>query len=297
MQAAQAGPSEDDKKKNEELEKQIKETEANNVKSKEFNESINKSLAEGNKAFTDKNYDLAVSKFEEGYNASPTFLGSAPGFLNNRGIALGSRAVDYHNKGVQNKETRAANYAKANEDFNSGIDSFYESWTLLKNASEADKAAYSNYQSNKMLALSGARNIIGYTVQTEKVNPEKLDKVKELLGEYLKAESDKAKKSEAEILLADYYRGAGNFDMAITEYRKVLSSSPKEPGALFGLGISLVSTGYNDDGTIKKDRLQEAANTLSRFVDVAPAASKKQLTDAKNTLNELKDGNGISPKK
>ena len=83
---------------------------------------------------------MAIAKFDEGYNVDPEFIGSAPVFLSNKGTALSLRAVDYHNKGVKEKETRADNYAKAKEDFNNGIDAFYQSYMLMKNASEADKA-------------------------------------------------------------------------------------------------------------------------------------------------------------
>ena len=148
-----------------------------------------------------------------------------------------------------------------------------------------------------MLPLVGAKTLVGYALLTEKANPEKLDKVKVLLDEYISSESDKSKKTEAETFLADYYRTAGDFDKAITDYRKILVTSPNDSGALFGLGISLVSTGYNDDGSVKTAQLQEAANLLKKFTDNAPATAKKQLADANETLKVLKEGNNISPKK
>lgn len=293
-----AAPSEEDKKNAAELEKEKLKIAEKNKKTEEFNAVTAKALEEGNKAFGSKNYDLAISNFDEGYKANPEFLGSAPGFLNNKGTVLGVRAVDFHNAGaraVEDKEARTANYAKAAADFNEGIDAFYTSWMLMKNASEADKAATSTYQNNRSLALSGARTLLGYAVQTEKVNPEKMDKVKELLEEYVKAETDKTKKAEALTTLAGYYRLSGNYEAAVAEYRKALTVSPDDQGAMFGLGISLVSTGYNDDGSEKKPQLQEAANYLKRFTDSSPT-NKKALKDANETLELLKSS-GITPKK
>lgn len=294
----ETGPSEADKKKAEELAKETEKVTAKNEKTQEFNDSTDRLFKEGKQAFESKNYDLAISKFDEGYKLSTTFLGSAPGFLNAKGKALGLLAVDFFNKGVNakdNKEVRADNYAKAVTTFSDAIDAFYESWTLLKNASEADKAGNSSYQSNRTSVLLDANSILGYAVQTEKVNSEKTDKVKELLEEYIKVETDKAKKTEANTNLAAYYRMSGNFDLAIAEYRKALTISADAPTALFGLGISLVSTGYDDAGNPKKPQLQEAANFLKRFVDSSPT-SKKALKDATDTLELLKT-TGITPKK
>src|SRR3712207_6539389 len=39
-------------------------------------------IKEGNAAFNSKNYDLAIAKFDEGFNINQTYLGSAPVFLN-----------------------------------------------------------------------------------------------------------------------------------------------------------------------------------------------------------------------
>ena len=291
-------PSADEKKSAEDLERKRKELEVQKAKAEESFAVASRLLKEGNEAYSGKNYDLAITKFEEGYQSNPEFLGSAPGFLNNKGIALGVRAVDSYNKGVKaagDKQTRDTNYAKAVADFDEGIDAFHTSWTILSKASEADKAANSSYAGNRSLALSGAKTLLGYAVQTERVNSEKLDKVRELLEEYAKAELDKMKQAEAITILANYYRMTGDFNTAITEYRKALSIASNEPGALFGLGISLVSTGYNDDGTIKKDQQQEAANHLKRFVDSSPT-NKKYLKDANDTLELLKSS-GITPKK
>lgn len=292
------GLSEEDKKKAAEEEKALKDAEARNTKSKAFNDTIDRAIKEGNKAYEDKNYDLAIAKFEEGYQANPQFLGTAPGFLNNKGIVLRERAIDYHNKGVgKDKEIKTANFAKSAQDFSTAIDVYYESWTILKKATEAQKTEAPSYQNNKMMALAGARDAVDYAIQTEKIDGSKSDKVKELLEEYIKLETDKAKKADGQTVLADFYRATGDFDTAIADYRKILSASPNEPGALFGLGISLVSTGYNDDGSIKKAQLQEAANLLKKFTDVAPPKAKRALQDATRTLVELDQGNGITPKK
>jgi tetratricopeptide (TPR) repeat protein len=281
-----------------EEEKAAKAIEESNAKAKDFNAKINRALEEGVKADKDKNYDVAIAKYEEGYQAGPTFLGSAPTFLNAKGLALRERAVDYFNKSVtsgDDKEAKTANAAKSAKDFSDAIDAYHTSWMLLKNATEAQKTEVQNYSGKKMETLSEARSLLYYAVRTGKADSSKIDKVKELLGEYINLETDKMKKAEANTVLAGYYRVSGDFDTAIAEYRKALAISSDEPGALFGLGISLVSTGYNDDGSVKKPQLQEAANLLKRFTDSSPT-DKKDLKDANETLQFLKDAN-ITPKK
>lgn len=283
-----------------ETEKALKAIEERNSKSEQTNVVTKRAVEEGNKAFNDKNYDVAIGKFEEGYQADTKFLGSAPTFLNNKGIALKMRGLEYHNKNVtsgENKEAKIENYNKAVKDFGDGIDTYYASWNLLKNATDAEKSSTQGFQENKMRTLSGARDLLDIAVKTEKADPEKIDKAKELIEAYVNFETDKAKKYEAQAILANYYRFAGNFDSAIAEFRKILAVSPKEPGALFGLGISLISTGYNDDGSIKKPVIQEGVNLLQRFKDVASDEKfKRDLADATSTLNDQKVANNITPK-
>lgn len=301
-------PSEEDTKKAEEIEKERLRIAAKNENAIKFNETSKTLLEEGKTAFEAKNFDVAIAKFDEGYKLNPEFLGTAPTFLNNKATALAERGAAFQNKGAiaqneaqkkgpltdDDKRVLGEIYAKGIADFNAGVDTFYTSWTMLKNASAAEQAANSTYQENKMLALSGARLIFSYAVQAGRTNPEKLDKAKELLEEYVKIEPDAAKQANATSLLANYYFSAGDYDAALAEYRKALTISKNDPGALFGLGITLVSTGYEDDGSPKKPQLQEAANFLKRFMDTSPT-NKKMVKDATETLELLKSS-GISPK-
>ncbi len=283
-----------------EEEKARKELESQNAKSANVNTIIKSAIEQGNKAFNDKNYDLAITKYEEGYQADPAYLGSAPTFLSNKGSALQKRGLDYHNKSVNSgddKEAKLANYNKSKKDFSDGLDAYYAAWMILKKATDAEKSSTQGFQDNKMRILSGAYNILDVSIKTEKVDPEKIDKAKELIEGYVNFESDKTKKADAQTILGNYYRFAGDFDSAIAEFRNVLSGSPKEPGALFGLGLSLIVTGYNDDGSIKKPVIQEGVNVLKRFKDVAsPDTFKREIADAESTLNDQKVANNITPK-
>ena len=69
----------EEKKAEEERLKKVAEIESKNKKIEASNEVISRTLEEGVKAFDAKNYDLAIVKFEEGYNASPDYIGQRAG--------------------------------------------------------------------------------------------------------------------------------------------------------------------------------------------------------------------------
>ena len=76
----------DEKKAQAEYEAKAKEVTSKNETITKNNALIDQSLAEGNKAYDAKNYDLAIAKFDEGINAAPDFAGSAPVLLNNKSL-------------------------------------------------------------------------------------------------------------------------------------------------------------------------------------------------------------------
>lgn len=253
------------------------------------NATIQKTLAEGNDAFNSKNYDLAIAKYSEGINASPDFVGSAPVLLNNKASALKNRAIEFHNAAVKATDATAKleNINKSKKDFSEALVSYDSSWKILKNAPAADIKDQPNYQANKTTTLNGFRDLLRLMVQTEKADAEKFGMVETLFTEYAAAETDSAKKAEAQVYVADVYRIAGNAEKAIGEYKKVLATSPDNADALAGLGLSLANAGYNTDGTINMTMMQEAINNLQRFADVAPS-NHKLKTSVTETVAYLK---------
>src|SRR6187549_2719092 len=92
---------------------------AKNEKILKTNEQVALSLKEGNAAFGAKNYDLAVTKYEEGVAADPDFVGSAPVLNSNRATALSARATDTYNQSARITDTseRAAKMEKVKKDY------------------------------------------------------------------------------------------------------------------------------------------------------------------------------------
>ena len=261
------------KKAQAEYEKQVAEINAKNAKSKESDELVRKALDEGNKAYTAKNYDIAVAKFDEGYKASYDFVGSAPVLLNNKALSLRFRGVDTYNqsRALTDASARVQSMNKVTKDFADAIDAYSQSLTILKNAPATDITDRKIYDAVKMDTLRGAKDLAKNMVATEKIDNTKTSAIKTLIEEYAAVETDKTAKAEAQVVLADVYRIAADPDNAIIEYKKALETSPDNPDALAGLGLSLFDAGERSGNTQQK---QEGLNYMQRFAEVAPNTHK-----------------------
>ena len=107
--------------------------------------------------------------------------------------------------------------------------------------------------------------------------------------DYIAVETDPAKKSKAQLDLAQMLLDAGAGDKAYAEYQKILAASPDDPDANLGAGLALYSTG-------DKAKYQEAANYFQHFVDKAPDTHKFK-SDAKAILAEMKNTDNVVPEK
>ena len=289
-----AQSSEEQKKAQAEYEKQVAEVTAKNENVKQKTAVIEAALKAGNEAFNSKNYDVAIAKFNEGYEADTEFVGSAPVLLNNKGASLTSRAVNTFNQSVKAETAvRLEGYGKVKKDLGDAADAYNRSWTILKNAPATDAAAAKSLEANKMNALRGIKETFRLMAATEQVDATKAEIGKILIPEYMKAETDQAKKGEAQLILGDVYRVAGDSENAIVEYKKVLEISADNPDALAGVGFSLVNLGYiNND----KTKMQEGANYLQRFASIAPD-SHKYKADATGLIETLKKEQNVTPQK
>lgn len=293
---AKAGElSEEDKKKKAEYDAQVAAVEAKNKKALNTNEVVGQALKDGNAAFDVKNFDLAIAKYDEGIAADPDFVGSAPILLNNRGSVLKDRAIDLYNKNAKSTEatSKLEAFGKVKKDFAMSAESYNRAWTISKNAPAAEVVDPKTNEASQAVSLRGARETFRVSVLTEQVDPSVIEAAKILIPEYLKLETDAAKKAETMMILADLYRVAADSENAIAEYKKILVASPDNPDALAGVGLSLVNLGYvNDD----KAMLQEAANYLQTFVSKAPDTHKFKA-NAVEAIDTLKKLSNVAPQK
>lgn len=292
---ARSQMSEADRKKQEEFEKQRDAVLERNRKIEETTKAVEAALKAGNAAYEAKNWDVAVAKYEEGYQAQPDFVGSAPVLLNNKGTALNARAVQTYNTNVRvtDPTERRAAMNKVKEDLGNSAEAFARSWNILKNAPAADITDKAAYDGNKAKALAGVREAFRLMVATEQIDPSKGDLARNMMAEVIAAETDKAKKQASMLILADVFRVAGDSESAVAEYKKVLEADPSNLDAMAGLGISLVNQGYLEDN---KEMLQEGANFLQQYASAAPD-NHKFKNDAVGLIDVLKKEQNITPQR
>lgn len=273
------------KKAKEEYDKEFAKVSANNEKIKNADAIIKRALEEGNQAYEANNYDLAVSKYDEGYKASPDFVGSAPTLLNNKTLALVARAKILHNENIKVTDTtqKMANKAKIRKDLADAVDASNSAFLLIKNSPATSEVSPQRLAETKFQTLRGAQSALQAMVGTETVDDQKTELAKNLTQEYMSVETDAAKKVKSQTVLGGVYRVAGDFNNAVIEYKKALVMAPDDADALAGVGLSLFALGAGAQPENVAQE-QEGLNYLQRFTEVAPEnhplkASVKESVD------------------
>lgn len=288
--------SAEDKKKREEYEKQVADVTKSNERIKNSDAIIKKSQEEGAKAFDAKNWDLAITKYEEGYQASPDFIGSAPILLNNKAISYSERAVALHNQNVKltDASQKIANKTKIKADFANSLDAYNRSLTMTKGAAGSTEVPAQKITDTKLQTLRGAQSTMQYMVTTDSVDEKTIEAAKALTQEYIGVETDATKKVKAQTILGDVFRVAGDSDSAVVEYKKALEIAPDNADALAGLGLSLFNSGVMDNSN--KAKMQEGLNYMTRFAEVAPATHPLKSNVAE-LVDYLKTQEKLTPQK
>jgi tetratricopeptide (TPR) repeat protein len=289
------------KKAQAEYEKKVAEVTAKNEEIKNKTATVQKALEEGNAAIKSKDYDTAITRYSDGINADPEFVGSAPILLINRAIALKLRGIDTYNAAVKQTDAAAksAGVAKAKQDLEASLDSYTKAWTVIKNAPPADIQNPANVQQTKYDALAGMTEDFRLLAVT-KLNTAKAAESKEAFDEYFAVETDPAKKAKAQLTYADIMREAGDSEKAIAGYRAVLATAPDNAEAMAGLGLSLFNAGVvaND-----KAQMQEGLNYMTKYIEASPIAAtdsasvKEFKQSVKDAVDYLKNTEKLAPQK
>lgn len=300
--ASTGGESEADKAKREELMKKNAEIEASNKKIAEANEVIartfkagNEALNAGNIASKSSNTDQAVQKFteavtqyDEGLAADP----EQPAILTNKAVALKARGVERYNSAIRSKTLddagRTAALETAKGDFKAAAEASSKAVNLIKaQKASADPAEADRMAKNKYAAMLTHAESMRLFVS--KVDGTQADAGLEAFKEYMAVETDPAKKTKAQLDAAQMLLDSGASDKALAEFQSVLANQPDNPEANLGAGLALYAAQ-------DKEKYQEAANYLQRFVDVAPDTNPMK-DDAKAILAELKSTEKVVPEK
>lgn len=293
-ETAKAETTAEQKKAKEEFDKKVAEVTAKNERIKNATAIIQKSLEEGKAAFDAKNYDLALTKFDEGINADPDFAGSTPVLLNFKGVVLKDRGYSSYAQGA--KSTDAAQKKQmlesAKKDWTAAVETYNSGLKILKGATAADAAEQKNYDASKFNILSNLIEV-HRLLSKSGIDTSKSAEAKTAFDEYLAIETDAAKKAKAQINLGDVLREGNDSDNAIIAYKSALVTSPDNPDALAGLGLSLFNAGVISDNTPQK---QEGLNYMQRFAEVAPDNHPLKAS-VKDAVEYLKTQDKLAPEK
>ena len=260
------------------------------AKENEKNVNINKVVGEafkaGNAALTAKNYDEALKQYDTGLAADP----EQPSLLTNKTLALKARGVDRYNAAILTKDEAAktSGLELAKADFKAAADAANKAADIIKKMPAATDPEEQKQQTvNKYATMSARAEAMRLFVT--KADGTQVDAGAAAFQDYIAVETDAAKKSRAQLDMAQMLLDAGAGDKAFAAYQKILAEKPDDPDANLGAGLALFSTG-------DKAKYQEAANYLQRFVDKAPDTHKFK-NDAKAVLAELKSTENVVPEK
>jgi tetratricopeptide (TPR) repeat protein len=300
--SASSGGSESasDKAKREELLKKNAEIEASNKKISEANEIIGRTFKAGNEALNAaslasksnnseqaiQQYTAAIAQYDQGIAADP----EQPAILTNKAVALKARGVERFNAAVRSKDdaTKGAMLQTAKDDFKAAAETATKAVTLIKaQTAPTDPAEVQRYTANKYAAM--LTNAESMRLYVSKADGTKVDDGLAAFKEYLAVETDPAKKSKAQLDMAQMLLDSGAADKALVEFQAILTTQPDSPEANLGAGLAVYATG-------DKAKYQDAANYLQKFVDVAPDSNPLKA-DAKAILTELKNTDNVTPEK
>jgi len=266
------------RRRKEAIDKQIADAKAENEKATATNAQLNDILKAGNAAFTSKNYAQAVASYDKGIQADP----SQAVFYSNKSIALRSLATDKYNTSIKAKDTAGMTSARA--DFKTAADLSDKAVTLYRE-NKAKNAAGSTGAAGAVSAAGGGQNeeLNGYLaprVETYRIaiqanTPDVADAATKAFQDYLAVETDAAKKSKAQLSLADALFQSNKLDEAIAAYKSILASKPDDLDAMYGLGVALSAAATSVDPP-NSAKMAEAREALQRFAGKAPGTDPRK---------------------
>jgi tetratricopeptide (TPR) repeat protein len=292
--SATTGLSADEKKKREELLKKTAEISAKNEKAKNVNQTVNRVLTEGKKAFDGGDYTAAIAKFDEGINADPEYAGTAPVLYNNKAAALKLRAFNNYKKAIADKDNKASIMESVKADFTASIAASEASRAVLKTATSNDPEVKKNYDLSRYTALATETEVYRLMVAT-KADQSKAKDAIPVFEEYMAVETDSAKKAKSQLTLADILREGSDCDTAIPQYRKVLEMTPDSPDGMAGLGLCLFAVGASTTPP-DKAKEQEGLNLMEKFAQTAPDTHPLKAS-VRESVDYLKTQEKLTPQK
>jgi tetratricopeptide (TPR) repeat protein len=287
--------TEEDRKKQAELEKKNAEIAAKNRQIQESDAVASKANTEGIAALKAGDYTLAINKFTEGVAAVPDYVGSTPVLLNGKMVALKARGHNIYKEGATSPDAnvRRERYEVANRDYDEALAAYEQAMQVIKNAPAPTDAAGQKQRQNLTLELMSNAMEVHRLKAVSGVDTTKGKAAEAIFEQYFAVETDPVKKTAAELTLGDILRETGDCGAAINAYRKILAATPDNPDALAGAGLCLFSEGYGNEN---KEQMQEGLNLMTRFTEVAPDTHKLKAS-VKDAVDLLKNEQKLTPQK
>jgi tetratricopeptide (TPR) repeat protein len=275
-------------------EKLAAEINAKNEKAKNTNQITDKAMKEGKAAYDAKNYDLAIVKYTEGFNADPEFVGSAPVFLNNKGAALKLRGLESYKKSTTDTANKQSLMDSAKKDFQEAINAFQQSVAILKTSTTTDEKIRKGNEAVRNDALRELTETYRLMIGT-RADTTQGKQALAVATDYMAAEANAAERTKTLVLLANTLRESGDSESAIPIYRKILETETDNVEALGGLGLSLVNIASASNPP-DKVAMQEALNMLDRFAQTAPDTHPLKA-NVREVAEYLKNTEKLTPQK
>ena len=266
--APAGGMSAAEKKQIAELEAKNAEITKKNEKLKTDDETARRANTEGRAALDAKNWDLAVTKFDEGITAVPDYIGSTPILLAGKIIALKSRGFDLYLQGARSAEApmKIEKYNAAKKEWSAAVAAYSQAMDVVKKAPAATDPKDQEMRKSLMSDLYVNTIEVLRLMAVSQVDTTRTAEAETLIKEYLALEADPIKKSKMQTTLGDIMRAAGEFDKAASAYKAVLETAPDNNEVMASLGLSLVAKAMLVDPP-SRDDLQEGLNYMQKYAD------------------------------
>jgi len=197
IQAQQTSPSAQPKENREnaerEYQKKLAEVTEKNKKITETNEKISQALSEGIAAYQNKDYKLAVEKFDEGFILDPDFWGTAPVLLNNKAMVLRMIGIEKYNKALESKLNPSF---EANQYFLDAVSALKDAKKILDEAEVPDnEASKLLFEKNRYISVKELAQCYILLVLTDKT---RIYEAISAVENYIKIENDEILKQKAQ---------------------------------------------------------------------------------------------------
>ncbi len=176
-----------------EYRKKLAEVTEKNKKIAETNEKINQALSEGVRAYNNKDYKLAVEKFDEGFILDPDYWGTASVLLNNKAMALRMIGSEKYNNALKSNLNPAL---ESNQYFLDAVSALKDSQKILDEAEiPTDEKLKATFEQNRFIAVKESVECYKLLVLTDKT---RIYEAIQAFENYIRIEKDENLKQKAQ---------------------------------------------------------------------------------------------------